>query len=301
MSFAGFGAALGDLFTGISAANQEQEKSRRAQQLLQSQLQDLAAQATEREAIAAQRKAQAEKISMMSSPEFTTRYAKALSEGNPEDIAWVIQRAPELANNLTRPTPTPKVHRPAEFVLQGKPVQGSYDESTGKYFYQGQDVTNRGIMPIAKPVPGALTPSEQLNVLHRNLQDVLGQLPQPGKEKIQKTIPDLETKPSPQNPWPQKPNPPYLKALSDSASWYNQHVVPAMQAYQNAAKQLGIPVPLTAMPPSGTPAPASTPAPAPGTRVPFATRLQQLKAQNMTREQALAQLQGEGYDTKTGR
>ena len=221
---------------------------------------------------------------------------RSLSEGNPEDIAWVIQRVPELANNLTRPTPTPKMHRPAEFVLQGKPVQGSYDESTGHYFYQDKDVTNLGITPIAKPVPGALTQNEQLNALHRNLQDVLGQLPQPGKEKIPQTIMDLDTNPS----WP-KPNPAYLKALSDSASWYNQHVVPAMQAYQNAAKQLGIPVPLTAMPPSGTPAPASTPAPAPGTRVPFATRLQQLKAQNMTREQALAQLQSEGYDTKTGR
>ena len=182
MSFAGFGAAVGDLFTGLSQADKEREKVRRAQLMQDAQISDIGSQGRERDAMATQRLAQAKRDEQLASPEFAAHLTRAITDGNADDIAWIAQRRPELLSTLSRNPPTPKSFQSAEFMLGNKPVKGYYDGTVGGYFYNGVRVPNPGVIPPSSAGADNLAAYRQFEVAQNMLANANRSVPQPGKE-----------------------------------------------------------------------------------------------------------------------
>ena len=286
MSFAGFGAALGDLFTGMSQADKEREKVRRAQLMQDAQISDIGSQGRERDAMATQRLAQAKRDEQLASPEFASHLTRAITDGNVDDIAWIAQRRPELLSTLSRNPPTPKSFQSAEFMLGNKAVKGYYDGTVGGYFYNGVRVPNPGVIPPSSAGADNLAGYRQFEVANNMLDKANRGVPQPGKafpagsgfgkrqinasfltpdqtalaHSLHMPIPQTSEK----NPVVYMRSPEYAKALSDSSAYVNSPAYQDVQkAYQNAAMNVlgnnagGVP---QASPAARTVPPAAPPA-----------------------------------------
>jgi len=279
MSFAGFGAALGDLFTGMSEANKEREKARRAQLLQDAQLADIAAQQRERDAIATQRAAQAKRDEQLASPEFAAHLTRAITDGNADDMAWIAQRHPEFFSTLSRNPPAPKSLQSADFLYNGKQVKGTYDPTTGKYFYNGVEVYSPGVIPPSSQANDSTNAYRQWEIANKLAEDAQKNMPQPGKafpagigadkrQVISKFLtPDQKalagalkmTIPADTAGFSTMQNPSYVKALADSTAYANSpSFQQAMQTRQQVANRF-LPSNLVAGVPPQTP-PAATPA-----------------------------------------
>jgi len=337
MSFAGFGAALGDLFTGMSQADKEREKVRRAQLMQDAQISDIGSQGRERDAMAAQRLAQAKRDEQLASPEFASHLTRAITDGNVDDIAWITQRRPELLSTLSRNPPTPKSLQSAEFMLGNKAVKGYYDGTVGGYFYNGVRVPNPGVIPPSSAGADNLAEYRKFEVAKDMLANANRNVPQPGKafpagygsgkreinaklltpdqtalaSSLHMPIPQASEK----NPIAVMQNPQYAKALRDSSAYVNSPAYQNVQTmYQNAAMNAagnnagGAPQALPAAPPV---LPAARPMP------PVPQNNQQQQAQHLDKDPGFValvnSLRGKpyadivravtaaGYDVNTGR
>jgi len=280
MSFAGFGAALGDLFTGMSQADKEREKVRRAQLMQDAQIGDIGSQGRERDAMATQRLAQAKRDEQLASPEFAAHLTRAITDGNVDDIAWITQRRPEFLSTLSRNPPAPKSLQSAEFLYNGKPVKGYYDPAVGGYFYNGVRVPNPGVIPPSSQANDSTNAYRQWEIANKLAEDAQKNIPQPGKafpagigaDKRQ-VVPKFMTPnqralagalgmtiPADTAGFISMQNPNYVKALVDSAAYANSSgFQQAMQTRQQVANRF-LPSNLVAGVPPQTP-PAATPAP----------------------------------------
>jgi hypothetical protein len=312
MSFAGFSAALGDLFTGMSEANKEREKARRAQLLQDAQLADIAAQQRERDAIAAQRVAQAKRDEQLASPEFASHLSRAITDGNADDMAWIAQRRPELLSVLTRNPPAPKSLQSEEFLYNGKPVKGTYDPAVGGYFYNGVRVLNPGVIPPSSQANDSTNAYRQWEIANQLAQDAQKNMPQPGKafpagigadkrQVMPKFLtPDQKalagtlgmTIPADTAGFSTMQNPSYVKALADSAAYANSPGYrQAMQTRQQVANRFLGGNAVAGVPPQVPP--AATPA---RVKPPFMDRYNQLKKSGLDKDAVKKQLEKEGYD-----
>jgi len=136
MSFAGFGAALGNLFGGVAGSLQEQEKLRMAREFQAKQMEDMGAQMEERKANAAYRLAEAEHQKQMASPEIQTLVKLARSGGEGSDDAaaqlWALD-ASKFGPLLKTKTP-PNRQQATLKGKNGEPIAGSFDPTTGKHY-----------------------------------------------------------------------------------------------------------------------------------------------------------------------
>lgn len=288
MSFAGFGAALGDLFTGMSQADKEREKVRRAQLMQDAQISDIGSQGRERDAMATQRLAQAKRDEQLASPEFAAHLTRAITDGNADDITWIAQRRPELFSTLSRNPPAPKSLQSAEFLYNGKPVKGTYDPASGEYFYNGVRVPNPGAIPPSSQANDSTNAYRQWEIANKLAEDAQKNMPQPGKafpagtgadkrQMVPKLLtPDQRalagalrmTIPADTAGFIPMQNPNYVKALADSTAYANSPgFQQAMQTRQQVANRFlpsnsvaGVPPqtpPVVPLPPTsqtGTPA-----------------------------------------------
>jgi len=258
MSFAGFGAALGDLFTGMSQADKEREKVRRAQLMQDAQISDIGSQGRERDAMATQRLAQAKRDEQLASPEFAAHLTRAITDGNVDDIAWITQRRPEFLSTLSRNPPAPKSLQSKDFTYNGKPVSGVFDPATGKHYYNGVEVHSPGVIPPSSAGADNLAQFRQFEVVKDMLANANRSVPQPGKAfpegygsgkrqvNAKLLTPDQTTlanslnmqipQASATNPIAFMQNPLYVQALRDSSAYVNSPAYQNVQnAYQNAA------------------------------------------------------------------
>ena len=138
MSFAGFGAALGNLFGGVAGSLQEQEKLRMAREFQAKQMEDMGAQMEERKANAAYRLAEAERQKQMASPETQGLIQLAISggEGSDEATARLIAMDASKFGTLLKPKTLQPVNRQQTTLrgLKGEPMAGSFDPATGKHY-----------------------------------------------------------------------------------------------------------------------------------------------------------------------
>jgi hypothetical protein len=139
MSFAGFGAALGNLFGGVAGSLQEQEKLRMAREFQAKQMEDMGAQMEERKANAAYRSAQAEREKQMASPEIQglVKLARSGGEGSDDAAAqlWALD-ASKFGPLLKTKTP-PNRQQTTLRGKNGEPMAASFDPATGKHYDSG--------------------------------------------------------------------------------------------------------------------------------------------------------------------
>lgn len=341
MSFAGFGAALGDLFTGMSQADKEREKVRRAQLMQDAQISDIGSQGRERDAMAAQRLAQAKRDEQLASPEFAAHLTRAITDGNADDMAWIAQRRPEFFSTLSRNPPAPKSLQSKDFMYNGKPVSGVFDPATGKHYYNGVEVYSPGVIPPSSAGADNLAGYRQFEVAKDMLANANRSVPQPGKAfpegygsgkrqvNAKLLTPDQTTlanslhmqipQANENNPIALMQNPSYAQALRDSSAYVNNPAYQNVQkAYQNAA--MGVIGNNAGSAPQASPAtrtvpPAASPAARPMPPVP--QNNQQQQAQHLDKDPGFValvnSLRGKpyadivrevtaaGYDVNTGR
>jgi len=147
MSFAGFGAALGNLFGGVAGSLQEQEKLRMAREFQAKQMEDMGAQMEERKANAAYRLAEAERQKQLASPEVQRLIKLAMSggEGSDDATAQLIAMDASRFGPLLKPkVPSPPNRQQVALRSpEGKSVSGSFETSTGKYYdAAGNEIAN---------------------------------------------------------------------------------------------------------------------------------------------------------------
>jgi hypothetical protein len=147
MSFAGFGAALGNLFGGVAGSLQEQEKLRMAREFQAKQMEDMGAQMEERKANAAYRLAEAERQKQLASPEVQRLIKLAMSggEGSDDATAQLIAMDASRFGTLLKPkTPSPVNRQQATLKgPNGEPMAASFDTTTGKHYdAAGNEIAN---------------------------------------------------------------------------------------------------------------------------------------------------------------
>ena len=147
MSFAGFGAALGNLFGGVAGSLQEQEKLRMAREFQAKQMEDMGTQMEERKANAAYRLAEAERQKQLASPEVQGLVKLAMSggEGSDDATARLIAMDASRFGPLLKPKTLSTVNRQQTTIKgpNGEPRAVSFDPATGKYYdVSGVEIPN---------------------------------------------------------------------------------------------------------------------------------------------------------------
>lgn len=268
MSFAGFGVALSNLLSGTADQMVAAKKQAQNDWLFQQQQARM-------------------------SPEAVAAAAQAM-DITPQEAQVMLQN-PALSPYIAQKNrPDSRDYKPLEFILNGKPVQGSFDAAGNQYYYNGQPVSG-SVMPIPKSAA-----TDQMG-LYRNVEATKGlfdaarkDLPQPHKAWAAAPTTGFVRDAQGRNTGTPIKDYNLPQGIADSTAYANTILAPARARYQAAVSAM----------PGMTPMPMSAGAPTPqgaGAKVPFATRAQQLKAQGMSKAAAAAQLTSEGYDVMTGR
>ena len=151
MSFAGFGMALGNAFKGITDDYDAKQKMQMAQELQDAQIGNLNAQERERQA-------KAQKDALMQSPEFSQHYQSALTTGNPADVAWIVQRFPQMQAGLIKEPKNQQIINAQEGVFRQGEDGKIYDVATGQP-WTGKTIhpvaTQPSYMPVQTSAPNA--------------------------------------------------------------------------------------------------------------------------------------------------
>jgi len=262
MSFAGFGAALGNLFGGVAGSLQEQEKLRMAREFQAKQMEDMGAQMEERKANAAYRLAEAERQKRSLSPEELTRLivlGQSKEPGSADARAQVVASNPALIPFFHEPNP-PSLEHIVVRSANGQPQVAFVNKNTGKV----QDTAGNEIKnPVAYYAPsmvGTVTPPQQHAAAREDVNTIVKMMPRPSQ--VPKNVLDLTAKPA-----AMKLNPLYTQAIADSLNMQRTQLNPALAELARTSQGMGVgtsmpnvstaPPPVVPLPPTsqtGTPA-----------------------------------------------